>query len=210
MRPQVSTDHYDFLEYESETRFSSYYHQVKTVLELKPRTVLEIGCGSGAFLALVKNLGLTAYSVDLDMNLTPTISASVLDLPIKDNSIDVTAAFQILEHLPFHNFSRCLSELCRVSKTGVVISLPDFGNFGLVLSIPYVRKLAFSFHALPFFPKHEFDGEHYWEINKQNYPLKKIISVIDSVGLTCIKTYLNPYNPYHRFFVLKKINEVGC
>lgn len=204
MNIQVSKDHYDFLKYESEARFASYYHQVKSVLELRPGTVLEIGCGSGVFLSLLKNYGLTAYGMDLDVSLEPAISASVLDLPIKDNSIDVIAAFQILEHLPFDSFSRCLSEIYRVSKTGAVISLPDFGNFGLVLSVPYVRKLAFSFHALPFLPKHEFDGEHYWEINKRNYPLKKIISIIDSVGFACVKTYLNPYNPYHRFFVLKK------
>jgi ubiquinone/menaquinone biosynthesis C-methylase UbiE len=204
MCPQVSADHYDFLEYESEARFSSYYHQVKSLLELKPETVLEIGCGSRTFLSLIKNLGLTAYSVDVDVNLKPTISASVLDLPIKDNSIDVAVAFQVLEHLPFENFYQCLSELYRVSKIGVVISLPDFGNFGVVFSIPYVRRLAFSFHALPFLPKHKFDGEHYWEINKRNYSLKKIISIMNDVGFIDIETYLNSFNPYHRFFVLKK------
>lgn len=204
MCPQVSTNHYGFLEYESEARFSSYYHQIKSLLELKPESVLEIGCGSSTFSSLIKSLGLTAYSVDFDVNLKPTISASVLDLPIKDNSIDVAVAFQVLEHLPFENFYHCLSELCRISKTGVVISLPDFGNFGVVFSIPYVRKLVFSFHVLPFLPKHKFDGQHYWEINKKGYSLKKIASVIDSAGLVCMKTYLNPYNPYHRFFVLKK------
>lgn len=208
MNIQVSKDHYDFTKYESEARFTSYYYQVKSVLELKPGTVLEIGCGSGVFLSLLKNYGLTAYSADLDVSLKPTVSASILDLPIKDSSIDVVAAFQILEHLPFDSFSRCLSELYRVSKIGAVISLPDFGNFGLVLSVPYVRRLAFSFHLLPFLPGHKFDGEHYWEINKRNYPLKKIISIIDGAGFRCIDTYLNPYNPYHRFFVLKKINEV--
>ena len=204
MNTQVSKEHYDFLKYESEARFSSYYHQVKSVLELKPDTVLEVGCGSGAFLSLLKSYGLTTYSVDLDIHLEPTISASVLNLPISDGSIDVVVAFQILEHLPFDNFFRCLSELHRVSKTGVVISLPDFGNFGMVLTLPYVRKLVLSFHALPFFPKHKFDGEHYWEINKRNYPLKKIISIINDVGFTSVETYLNPFNPYHRFFVLKK------
>lgn len=209
MNIQVPKDHYDFLDYESEARFTSYYYQVKSVLELKPRTVLEIGCGSGVFLSLLKNYELTAYSVDLDVNVEPTISASILDLPIKDNSIDVAVAFQVLEHLHFDRFSRCLSELYRVSKLGVVISLPDFGNLGLVISIPFVRRLVFSFHALPFLPKHKFDGEHYWEINKRDYSLKKIISIIDSVGFFCIKTYLNPYNPYHRFFVLRKINETG-
>lgn len=205
---QVEKSHYRFQEYENEARFTSYYHQLKAVLELKPDTLLEVGGGAGYFLTLVRNTGITVWSADVDVDLQPTVAASVLQLPFKEKCVDVCVAFQVLEHLPFDSFQRALVELARISKTGVVISLPDFGNAGVVLSFPYVRKLMFSFRALPFMPKHRFDGEHYWEINKSACSLKKIMQVIAQSGLDCTASWLNPYNPYHRFFVLKKVDII--
>ena len=52
--------------------------------------------------------------------------------------------------------------------------------------------------------KHIFDGEHYWEINKDGYPLSRIVSAIESCGATVDKTYRVVDNPYHRFFMLVK------
>jgi hypothetical protein len=51
--------------------------------------------------------------------------------------------------------------------------------------------------------KHEFDGAHYWEINKREYPLSRIVSdFTKSIRLT--RTYRVPENTYHRFFVCEK------
>ena len=52
-----------------------------------------------------------------------------------------------------------------------------------------------------------FDGEHYWEIGKAGYPLNKIIKDIQKTGFKIEKTYRIFENPYHRFFILKKINN---
>lgn len=205
---QVEKSHYRFHDYESEVRFTSYYHQVKAVLDLKPEELIEIGSGTGCFLAIIKNMGITAWAVDVDAELKPSVSASVLQLPFKDNAVDVSVAFQVLEHLPFDRLQCALSELARVSKKGVVLSLPDFGNAGLILSFPYVRRLFFSFRVLPFMPRHRFDGEHYWEVNKSGYSLDKVREVISESGLDCTSSWLNPYNPYHRFFVLKKTDFI--
>ena len=62
----------------------------------------------------------------------------------------------------------------------------------------------------PIFPRprlgpvpHVFNGEHHWEINKKDYPLKKIID--DFNGFSKLqKTYRVEDYPYHRFFVFKK------
>lgn len=205
---QVEKSHYRFHEYESEARFTSYYHQVKAVLDLKPEALIEVGAGTGCFLAIAQHIGITAWSVDIDEELTPSVSASVLQLPFRDEAVDVCVAFQVLEHLPFDRFQYALGELARVSKKGVVISLPDFGNTGLVLTFPYIRKLMFSFRMLPFMPRHKFDGEHYWEINKFGYSLDQVMQIISESGLDCTSSWLNPYNPYHRFFILKKAESI--
>lgn len=204
MKPQVNKNHYNFESYESEARFTSYFHQVKAVNMLCPESLLEVGKGSGFFTALIRNMGVNVCTLDLAFDLKPTVVGSVLNLPFPDSSLDACVAFQMLEHIPFDEFGTAISELMRVSKKGIAISLPDFGNIGIVLSIPYTRKLHFSHRALPIRPKHRFDGEHYWEINKSEYPLKRILRVIEQAGFVCQKTWLNPYNPYHRFFVIKK------
>src|SRR5690554_6403576 len=103
---QVEKSHYRFQEYETEARFTSYYHQLKAVLELKPDTLLEVGGGTGCFLALVRNTGITAWSADVDADLQPTVAAFVLQLPYKEGGADVCVAFQVLEHLPFDSFQR--------------------------------------------------------------------------------------------------------
>jgi len=53
-------------------------------------------------------------------------------------------------------------------------------------------------------PTHKFDGEHYWEIGKAEYPLSKIINEIQKAGFKIEKTYRVFENPYHRFFILRK------
>lgn len=46
---QVAPEHYDFERYEELERWISYWYQIRAVLAVKPRTVLEIGPGSGVF-----------------------------------------------------------------------------------------------------------------------------------------------------------------
>jgi len=56
-------------------------------------------------------------------------------------------------------------------------------------------------------PVHNFDGEHYWEIGKFGYPLKKIVEDIQRAGFEVKKTYRVLEFPYHRFFVLRKLKR---
>ena len=50
----------------------------------------------------------------------------------------------------------------------------------------------------------KFDGEHYWEIGKAEYPLNKTIGDIQKSGFKIEKTYRVFEHPYHRFFILRK------
>jgi hypothetical protein len=55
----------------------------------------------------------------------------------------------------------------------------------------------------------KFNGEHYWEIGKAGYPLSisKNIKDIQRSGFKIERTYRIFEHPYHRFFILKKINR---
>lgn len=65
--------------------------------------------------------------MDLEAELCPNVVGSITNLPFVDSAFDVAVAFEVLEHLPFEELGRCLSELRRVSKRRVIVSVPHFG-----------------------------------------------------------------------------------
>jgi SAM-dependent methyltransferase len=180
------------------------WHQLDEVKKLEPKNVLEIGPGPGMFKAMGTAIGLHIETLDLDAELKPDHVASVFEMPFENNSFDVVCAFQMLEHLPFEKSLQAFSEMNRVAKHGLVISLPDAAIcWPMSFYIPKVGQKWFHlpkphWGAL----EHQFDGEHYWEINKAGYPT---IFVIDELVKLTRKKLQNTYrvneNPYHRFFV---------
>lgn len=201
---QVDVDHYEFERYMSKARWNSVWHQLDEVKKLNPNNVLEIGPGPGVFKSVATQFGLEVETLDVDVALKPDCVASVTSLPFENESFDVVCAFQMLEHLPYEVALNAFEEIVRVSRKGVVISLPDakrlwtlrlpvpfYGPCDIFLPRPQVRK------------KHDFDGQHYWEINKLGYHLSRII-VDFSRFIQLAKTYRVFELPYHRFFVFHK------
>ena len=206
MEKQVTAAHYDFAKYVTKARWISFYHQVSEIITAEPDSVLEVGVGPGIIKSILKKTGHCTYeSMDIDDELKPDYTGSILDMPFPNNQYDVVGCFQVLEHLPYDNFEKALSELLRVGKKSVIISLPDAGRV-MYLDIPRIcRHKMFN---RPFARKriHTFDGEHYWEINKKGYELHKIINTIKGIGknynFILTKEYRIYENPYHHFFVL--------
>ena len=89
------------------------------------KSVLEIGKGPGIFSDIVTKIDIDIKTLDIDSNTNPDFIGSVLDLPFEDNSYDIGYACQVLEHIPFEDFEKAISEISRVSKVGSIISLPD-------------------------------------------------------------------------------------
>jgi len=206
---QVSSSHYENIAYNTKGRFASYWHQINEVLSVHPKSVFEIGLGNGFFHDfIVKNTDFDIDSLDIDSNLKPTYVGSVLDIPIINKAYDCSVCFQVLEHIPYENFEEALLNLKSLSKSFIIISLPDQTRFvGLHINKKLfpIKKAQLSF-SIPFvFPtQHFFDGQHYWEIGMKNYPLKKIKQSFVNTGLKLIKTYRVFEYPVHRFFILAK------
>lgn len=204
---QVKNTHYNFLKYENINRFASYYFQLKTVIEINPNNILEIGKGSGFFYREIKNQGYDIKIADFDASLNPDFVADVRDLPLNSDSFSCVCAFQILEHLPFEDFKKSVNELKRVSKEYLFISLPDKGRYlKLDLRLPKIGKIK-KLYSLTKFKQdiHIFNGEHYWEINKKGYDEKNIQDIlVDDEWELVINNRLFE-NPNHRFYLLKKI-----
>lgn len=206
MTSQVARPHYYGLNYITPSRFASYAYQLMEIMVLKPNNVLEIGIGNGLVSCMLRKAKIQVTTVDFDKAICPDIVASVTDMSVRGGSFDVVVCFEVLEHLPYNHFNRAVSEIFRISNSYAILSLPDvqrayridaqfpkIGEIKKLIHIPRLRKLI-----------HIFDGEHYWEIGKANYPLSKIIKDIQIAGFRIEKTYRAFENPYHRFFILEK------
>lgn len=200
---QVHASHYEFADYMNKRRWASFWHQVDEILKRAPRSVLEIGKGTGLLGAILGKYGIAYKSVDTNPSLSPDVVASVTGLPFKDHAFDMVACFQILEHLPYSQFPKAVSEVARVARRNVILSLPDarvlwpwsiylpaVGRLNLQIPKPMITRR-----------KHEFDGQHYWEINKAEFPLERVMEDMQLNGLDVHETYRVDEHPYHRFFI---------
>ena len=202
---QISKKHYTFFSYNSLERWSSYWYQLKEILSLDPKSVLELGLGDSVVANYIKsNTNINYKSIDIAKDLHPDIIGDVRSMPLADNSFDIVCAFEVLEHIPFEDFNVALGELKRVASKYILISLPHWGrHFSLKLFLPKLKyiKWYYKFDKKPI--EHKFNGQHYWEIGKKGYPLVRIKSCIERSGLVLIKDYISLESPYHHFFVIK-------
>lgn len=203
-KPQVQFDMYSKLEYNTKLRFLAYWYQINQVLSLAPKNILEIGVGNKFFIDYCKKLKINITSVDFDPQLEPDVVASVLDLPFEDNSFDLVACFEVLEHLPFEQLPKAIGQIARITQRFVVLSLPDAKRcIKLYIKVPKIERQIFL--PLPFLKKtHRFDGQHYWELNTKHISESNIIEIAQRSGLK-LKSDLRPFDcPEFHFFVFEK------
>jgi len=192
--------------YDTKERFCSYWHQLDEVITPKPKEVLEIGIGNSFLTRYLKEKNIKVTTLDIEPELRPDVAGSVLFLPFNNSSFELVTCYEVLEHSPYEDFCRALNELGRVSQSNLVISLPDASTIYRVnIELPRFKPIKKLIpHPFPRSTPHVYDGEHYWEIGKSEYPLKRILQDIQRSGLNVVKTYRVFEFYYHRFFLLTK------
>jgi SAM-dependent methyltransferase len=215
MKKQVNEGHYKFNEYIDKRRWASMWHQIDEVLQLNPQSILEVGPGPGVFKALANAFGFNVKTLDLDKDLNPDYLASATNIPLNDDQFDICCAFQMLEHLPFDVSKEAFSEMVRISKEFIIISLPDAKKiWPYSFYIPKVgQKFLHIRKPFDFTKPHIFDGQHYWEVNTKGYELKIVVNEFlkTANNVELLKTYRVDEHPYHRFFVFKKLPaKISC
>lgn len=91
------------------------------VLDLKPKTLLDVGCGCGKFVEWAKENGIEAAGVDFASGYGQ--ACDVCNMPFTDNSFDIITAFDLLEHLRPEDLHRALLEMARVASHFWVLSI---------------------------------------------------------------------------------------
>jgi SAM-dependent methyltransferase len=202
----------DFLGYVRKERWISYYHQINEIVLSTINasscqcSILEVGSLMNMLRVICKEMLHYNYE-SMDIMGTADHIGSVTEMPFPNEKYDIVVCFQTLEHLPFENFEKALSELFRVAKKSVIISLPDAGKY-IKLHIPGICEMKLFKRPFSKAIKHEFNKKdcHYWEINKKGYEIKKIVEAIIRVGkkynYRLDKSYRIWENPYHHFFIL--------
>jgi 2-polyprenyl-3-methyl-5-hydroxy-6-metoxy-1,4-benzoquinol methylase len=205
---QVAPEHYDFERYDDAERWMSYWHQIRGVLAVRPKTVLEVGPGSGVFRSYLRAAGVEVKTLDIDRTREVDFVADItkLDTALPSGlTFDAVCAFQVLEHLPFGEFETALANLARRASSDVFVSLPYRG-----------LRVRFAFwwgdHHVTFGHKfmlpwrHRPIAEHHWELG---YPITagKITRLIRK-QLDVVSRGFIRENPYHYMWHLKRRGEL--
>lgn len=108
--------------------------RVEKTYNLLPKDIknlLDVGCGNGIFCNYVQQTntqiqitGVDRSSSALKHVKTNKLNGDITNIPFNDNEFDCVVSLQVLEHLPFDDHEKALSELVRVSKKYILISVP--------------------------------------------------------------------------------------
>ncbi len=202
--PQVDKSHYG-RSYRSKDRWLSYYYQLSLVRSQAPRSVLEVGPGEGIVTDALRRDGIRVVTCDIAEDLQPDVVGSVTALPFADGEFELALAAEVLEHIQWQDVGAALRELRRVSASRVVVSLPHPGwVFSFEIKLPLLPRFGFLFQVPFFWQEHRFNGEHYWELGKYGYPVRRFVACAKDAGLTLVSTHKYADDPVHRLFIFEK------
>ncbi len=92
--------------------------------------VLDVGCGEGVLVEELRDRGWEIEGLDLNYESKFVRRGDVRDMPYSDAMFDLILFLDTLEHLPFADQPKSLSEIRRVLKPGgrVIVSVPNLAH----------------------------------------------------------------------------------
>jgi SAM-dependent methyltransferase len=124
---------------------ASFWHQVDEVLDAGAHNALEVGPGNGQVTAWLTRYGVETTTLDVDPAVGADVLGSVTSIPLADDTFDAVLCAEVLEHLPFEQAVPALTELGRVARKRVIMSVPDLRPFaGIAYPLyfgPYINHV---------------------------------------------------------------------
>lgn len=165
--------------------------------------VLDIGCGDGLFLEMLKKKGVKGWGVDISPVAVEKCKSKGIDaivhnfsdgpLPPFDTVFDYVVLLDVLEHN--YNPELILNEAAKVKSKYVIISVPNFN------SLP--ARLQILFGKVPENNRPN-KGHVYW------FNQKSLLNVIDKAGLKVVEDHSHTFWKDKKIIgnILKKLNKV--
>lgn len=200
---QIATDFDEIMNmYDTNRRIEIIFDVFLKDENLKAKTLLDAGCGTGWFTKRAAEREAVVTSVDLAPNLveitaqkvpmSKTLVASILDLPFEDNTFDYVVSSDVIEHTP--DPYKAVLELIRVLKPGgkLAITVPNRSFWYFSVLIANLLKLR------------DYQGYENWV---HYYGLKKFLQqnntqIIQYRGLHLVPFFLGKFNR-----IIKKADE---
>jgi len=119
-------------------RSAIYYRAMIIRIFLKPKNCLDVGCGTGELVSILRQTGIDAYGVEIsehalklaDKTVRPFLrNGDIIDLPFEKNSFDLVLTFDVLEHLERGKIKKAIDETIRVSKKTIMHKIYTKENF---------------------------------------------------------------------------------
>lgn len=213
---QIPQEYYNFSFYVSKERMITYWHQANEILSKKPEKILEVGIGNGIVSSILRAFGLKTVTVDINESLKPDFVASITDLKssFEEGQYPFVLCARVLQHLPFSEFEKAISQLCHVTSGYLLLTLPvETIRFYFRFRITGKGPVTFSI-AFPLFLKRilkkllktsiKSKTQNFWKINQNSEVSMANISRILKKYFEIEKTYSVPEDMSHAFFVLRK------
>lgn len=111
----------------------SYYRQIdldrmRYIASLIPKwatTILDIGSHDSTFAMMLQRKHYEALAADIEPSGKNMVKCGITHLPFKDNAFSTVTALEVLEHLTSAELKQAVSEIKRVAKHHVIVSVPD-------------------------------------------------------------------------------------
>lgn len=176
-----------------------YFHLLKDVVRLQPESLLEVGPGEGLLKNCLQPLVKSYRTLDLNARLLPDVVTDVRDFrPELLASADCVIAADVLEHLPFSDLERVMTNLWSYLKEdgNALITIPHRRSNFLFMTptqVPHVLTVPTGFLSPGSFyrrfikRKIWIDPDHCWEIGDGTIEITDVERVFQGVGFTITK-----------------------
>ena len=190
-----------------------FFFIIKEIIALRPKSILEIGEGSGIIKKIIEPLVEKYETMDVNEKLSPTYLNDVRNLKLElKEKYDCIIAADILEHIQFDNLEKALANLyAYLKKDGkALITIPHRASNFLLMTptqIPRAFRVPTGFLSPGAFyrrfikRKIWIDPDHQWEIGDGKHKIKDVENIMKKVGFTLQK---REKLIYVDFWVLKK------
>lgn len=199
--------------YFGDTQLYSFVEQIKKIKKilknydgLQEIKILEVGKGNGFVSNFIKSMGFSVTTFDINSNLEPDMIGDVLELStyFNDSCFDLVLCSEVLEHMELNSFEKALSEIRKVSKKYVFITLPEYKSFSgfhfLIRLFNKSKQIAFF---LPTKPSYKMTPEHFWEIDFDKNTTRKKINLSLNKFFVIHDSGRFKLNPNHNYFIME-------
>jgi len=211
----IDQNYYKFSKYVSLDRFNTYWFQINEVLNLEPKSVAEIGVGTGVVKYLVEGFGVPVTTIDINENLKPDVVAPITAAAaaLNGKTFDLVLCSRVFHHIPFADVEAAIKNIWQLTHKHAVLVLAaeDFRLYA-ALRLTSKRERFFSI-PIPLFVKRMLisalraSSEYYyniWKVGSAKHTRKANIDALISMKFSIIKSYPVPKNHGHIIYVLEK------